>query len=324
MHYPDIHGFTVVLVGASSGIGRAASLAFAREGTQVVLAGRRSTSLEEVAAQCQAFGAQTLVVPTDVTDPEAVKALAAAAAARFGGIDIWVNNVGVGAVGRFVDTPIEAHRRVIESNLLGHLHGAHAVLPYFLKQECGVLINTISLGAWAPSPYATAYSASKFGLRGFSEALQAELAAWPCVQVCDIFPAFIDSPGVSHAANFTGKRLRPMPPLYDPQLVAEAMVRVAKRPRPKTTVGAAAHAARLGHLLSPTLFGWLAAKLMDSYFKHAPDAPQTDGNLYEASVGTGVSGGYRKVSGGAKGPLLALGLVAAAAAGVALANRQRL
>jgi NAD(P)-dependent dehydrogenase (short-subunit alcohol dehydrogenase family) len=146
----------VVITGASSGIGRATALAFARQRARLVLAARNAEALELVAAQCSRLGAQTLVVPTDVADAKAVRALAAAALRRFGGIDVWVNNVGVGAVGRFEATPMEAHRRIIESNLLGHMHGAHAVLPHFRNQGSGVLVNMISLGGWLPTPYAGA------------------------------------------------------------------------------------------------------------------------------------------------------------------------
>jgi short-subunit dehydrogenase len=118
-------------------------------------------------------------VPTDVGDPEAVRQLARRAIDAFGKIDIWVNNAGVGAVGRFVDTPIELHDQVVRTNLFGYLHGAHAVLPHFVERGRGVLINNLSFGAWVPAPFAAAYSASKFGLRGLTEALRAELAFAP-------------------------------------------------------------------------------------------------------------------------------------------------
>lgn len=157
----------IVITGASSGIGRATALAFAHQGASLVLASRNREALEAVATECNDAGGRAIVVPTDVTDAGAVQALADAALERFGHIDVWINNVGVGAVGLFDATPLEAHRRVIESNLMGHMHGAYAVIPHFRARGRGTLINMISLGGWVSAPYAAAYTASKFGLRGF-------------------------------------------------------------------------------------------------------------------------------------------------------------
>ena len=126
----NLQGATVVLTGASSGIGRGAAYAFAKKGANLVLAARRQEVLSEVAEECKQIGTRAIAVPTDVTDVQAVRALAQVAADEFGGrIGVWVNNAGVGVVGEFGETPIELHDQVVRTNLLGYMHGAHAALP---------------------------------------------------------------------------------------------------------------------------------------------------------------------------------------------------
>ncbi|MBC9179054.1 SDR family oxidoreductase [Pseudoroseomonas ludipueritiae] len=300
----------VVITGASSGIGQATAEAFARDGARLVLAARGERALEEVAARCRSLGADVIAVPTDVTDPEAVERLAVRARGFGGRIDVWVSNVGVGAVGRYHDTPMRAHEQVIRANLLGHMHDAHAAIPHFLRQGRGIFINMISLGGFAAAPFAAAYSASKFGLRGFSEALRAELADHPGIHVCDVYPAFIDTPGLRHGANYTGRALSAPPPVYDARRVAAAIVRLSHAPKPTTTVGWVADATRLAHLLAPNWTTRLMARFMAAYFRRARGAPVTDGNLFAPPADGGrIDGGLRS----SRQRMLGLGLLAGCA-----------
>lgn len=289
-----LHDKLVVITGASSGIGRAAAHAFASQGARLVLGARDEAALDEVVEECAARGATALAVRTDVTSSEQMRALADRAAAFGDGrIDIWINNAGVGAVGSFEDTPLEAHEQVVQTDLLGYLRGAYVAWPYFKKQRHGTLINTLSLGSWVAQPYAAAYSASKYGLRGLSEALRGELNDYPDIHVCDIYPAVMDTPGFRDAGNFSGHALKPPPPRYDPRLVAQAMVACALRPRPRTTVGSAATLARVAHFLTPgfpRLSGWLTRLGLE----RSPKSTTSSGNLFEPPTGQRrVEGGWR-------------------------------
>lgn len=286
-------GKTIVITGASSGAGRAAAVEFAQYRPNLVLASRNIEALEEVAHECREFGAEVLTVETDVTDPKAMIALANAANDWDNRIDVWINNAGVLAAGDFDITPMEVHEQVIKTNLLGYMNGAHAVMPFFKSQHYGTLINNISVGGFTAVPYGAGYSASKFGLTGFSEALRGELTNWPYIHVCDLYPAFLDTPGIQHAGNYTGKQLKPAPPVYDPKRLAEAMVKVANDPKTSTYVGSTSLLLKVSHALLPELTTRLTGAIMRRYFKNAAPISSTSGNLFNTlNYGMAPYGGF--------------------------------
>ena len=312
-----------VISGASSGIGRATAERFAALGWQLVLASRDAEALNALAETLRGRGARVRIVPTDIGDAAAVEALANAARTFGGTIDLWFANVGVGAVGRFEDVPVEAHVQVLQTNLIGHLHEAHAALPIFLQQGHGVFVNMISMVGFAAAPLAAAYSASKFGLRGLSEALRAEMAAHPRIHICDVYPALVDTPALDHAANYTGRALHPPTPMLDPRRVAEAVVRLADHPRATTLVGAQNWGVRIVHALAPTLSLKLVDRWFEGYFAAAVAAPVTAGNLFQPPQDRpAIDGGYRKPLSRRLHLLVAGGLVATLA-GAALLHRRR-
>lgn len=270
----------VVITGASSGAGRSIALAFAEQGSKVVLAARNESALADVAAECESLGAEVMVIPTDVTDTGAMINLANKAKSWKGILDVWINNAGILAAGPFDATPMAVHKQAIETNLIGYMNGVHAVLPIFKSQGYGTIINNISIGGYLPLPYGAGYSASKFGLRGFSESIKGELSAWPNIYICDLFPAFLDTPGVLHAGNYTGKKLVPAPPVYDPQQLAKAVLQVAAHPQSTKYVGGISLLAKFAHSLLPETIVKITGMFMRRYFKAAVDMPLTDGNLF--------------------------------------------
>jgi len=321
----SVSGKIVVITGASSGIGRATARLFAENGARLVLAARRGDVLRDVVQECEGIGGQAIAVPRDVTDPAAVESLAEAAMAAFGGIDVWVNNAGTGVFGPFIEAGIELNRQVIEINLLGAMHGAAAVLPIFLRQGHGVLINNISMGGWAPAPFAAAYTASKFGLRGFTACLRQELKDQEDIHVCGVFPSIIDTPGFIHGANVSGRALSPKGVIYAPEDVAETIVGLVGRPRGEVAVGWPARAGQVAYALAPGLTEYLTGAAIRRYLRSGPPAPRTEGAvLRPIGQGTGVSGDLRdrQRSPGSRGRFLGLGLAGLALGlGAALATQ---
>ncbi len=318
---------TIVITGASSGAGRAAAIRFAARHCNLVLASRNEEALRSIAEECESSGATVLVVSTDVTDAEAVQQLARRAAEFKGGIDVWVNNAGVLAVGAFTETPMAVHEQVIKTNLMGYMHGAYAVLPYFKEQGYGVIINNISVGGFLPVAFGTSYSASKFGLRGFFEALQSELSPYADIHVCNMYPAFLDTPGVQHAANYTGVYVKPAPPVFDPMYVADMMVKLVQHPKPAAATDVATPFLKVAYTLMPRLTRSIMEKVMSTYFKNAPAMPRTDGNVFmPVSYGNAIHGGWNSAVDSAKRRKVMLkGLMVAGvlAAGISLLKTKK-
>jgi NAD(P)-dependent dehydrogenase (short-subunit alcohol dehydrogenase family) len=284
-------GTVVVITGASSGIGLACAQAFARAGARLVLSAREGPALHE-ARERLGRSCDAVVVPADVSDEQDVRRVAAHAVARFGRIDVWVNCAGVISFGRFEDTPPEDFRRVIETNLFGQVHGSRAAVEQFRRQRAGVLINVSSLWGRVTSPHVSAYVTSKFAIRAFSDCLREELADAPRIAVVTVLPPAIDTPIWQHAGNHSGRSVRPLPPVGEPEDVARRIVECAARPRREITIGASARALELLKTIAPGLYSPLVARLFNRLAFGARPAPPSAGTLFEPGRDASARGGW--------------------------------
>jgi short-subunit dehydrogenase len=286
----------VVITGASSGIGRATALLFAKKGARLVLASRRADALERVAEECRARGGDAIVVATDVTNAAEVDSLAADAVEEFGRIDVWVNAASV-AVYATVDTiPLEDFKRVLDVNVMGYVHGARSALSVMSDQGRGVLVNVASILGEIPQPYSAAYGMSKAAVISLGGSLRQELALQKQrhVHVVTVLPPTIDTPFFSHAANYTGRELLAMPPVYSPEQVAMDIVRAAGKPQDEVVVSAPGKALVRQHRRHPKPVEAQFAQLTDrAQLSRRRSAEFTAGNLYTPEPGEGdVHGGW--------------------------------
>ena len=287
----EIRGLSVVVTGASSGIGRETALMLAARGARLVLAARREEPLEELGEQCRAKGAECKVIPTDVAYDEEVAALAREAIAAFSHVDVWINNAGIYVMGSVEDTPLDIFARTMRINYLGAVAGSKAVLPHFRERRSGMFVNISSALGRVSGPYLSAYSASKHALRAFSEALRDEVRELN-IDVSVIYPTSTDTPLFEHTANYTGKAVKPADPVYPVADVARAIVETIESPRRDVVIGAA-KAFSAFHTLWPSLFDKVMSRKMETgHFLPRRQGP-TEGNLYRPlRQGTGSSGGW--------------------------------
>jgi NAD(P)-dependent dehydrogenase (short-subunit alcohol dehydrogenase family) len=288
---------TVVVVGASSGIGRATALAFAREGARVVVAARSEDDLTSLVAEITQNGGDAFAVPTDVAEMEQLRSLAAAASARYGGIDTWVNGAAVTVYGTVEQITPEEYDRVLRVNALGQVHGTLAALPHLRAGGGGVIIGIGSVESYRTVPLHAPYTMSKFAVRAFYDTLRMELAteAVP-IGVTTILPVGIDTPFFEHARAHQPELPKPPPPLYAPEVVAAAIVRASRKPTREVPVGAPAIGFLLGQRLSPALTDALMAAGGLMYRAQKSRRPDDErDNLFEPMTGTGRTRGVRRV-----------------------------
>ncbi|NYT67570.1 SDR family NAD(P)-dependent oxidoreductase [Pusillimonas noertemannii] len=291
----DVAGATIVVTGASSGFGRGAALKLAAQGANVVLGARRAAALEALAAEIESAGGSALAIGMDVSNARDVGRLAQAAVQRFGRFDVWINNVGIGALGLFWDIPIEDHARVIDVNLKGLIYGAHVALRQFREQGFGTLINMGSIDSEVPLAYQTSYAASKAAVLSLGRSLREELrlAGNEDIKVGTIMPWAVDTPWWTHAANYTGHEPR-MLAMDDPEIVIDAIVRACVEPKEEMPVGWISHASNVSHHIFPDLTERMSANIAHREVEKAsPLAPST-GAIYQPMTDTAtIDGGIR-------------------------------
>jgi short-subunit dehydrogenase len=288
---------TIVIAGASSGFGRGAALELGRQGANVVVAARRTDLIEELAAEVRGAGGSALATTVDVSCPDDIDRLRQTALDRFGHLDVWINNVGVGALGLFWDIPLDVHARVVDVNLKGLIYGAHAALNIFTGQDAGTLINVASIDSEVPLALQNTYAATKAAVLSLTRSLNQELRLsghQDTVKVAAVMPWAVDTPWWDHAANYTGHTPR-MAAMDDPQIVVKAIVEACLNPREEIPVGPKARASDLSHHLFPDLTERLSANIANRQRAKGTPVPPTTGTLFEPmESGRAIDGGVRQ------------------------------
>lgn len=283
MKLKPINRQVVVVMGGSSGIGRATALRFAAKGAQVVVAARNQMGLDTLVAEIEETGGKALAVVADTAFMDQVKHVADRAVERFGRIDTWVQVAAVSVFATFEQTHPEEFRRVIEVNLLGQIYGALAALPHLRKQGRGVLIHVSSVEGHVALPFNSAYAATKHGIIGFVDSLRLELEREGApISVVTILPSVVDTPIFENALTRVGVLPRGPAPMYSPEVVARAIVDAAEHPLPNVVVGGSGaslialkrNARRLAHQLLLTPLGF------EAQLTNIPRSPRAPSNLF--------------------------------------------
>src|SRR4051794_766606 len=231
MKLKPIHDQVVVVVGASSGIGRESALLLAARGARVVVAARSEPGLISLVAEITAHGGEATSVVCDVADPDQVRHVAEVAEETYGRVDTWVNVAASSVYAKFEDTTPEEFRRVTEVNYLGQVHGCLAALPALRRAGGGALIAISSVEALVSLPMHAAYSASKHAVEGAMDALRRELMAEGApISVTSIKPGTINTPFFNNALNKMDVKPKGPPPYYQPKVVADCVLFAAQHP----------------------------------------------------------------------------------------------
>ena len=292
----------IVLLGASSGIGRETALQAASRGASVMVAARDEPALLSLVEEIGAAGGKAAYAVCDVTDADQVQLVARDTVARFGRIDTWVNVAGVSVYAKFEETTPEEFRRIMEVNFMGQVHGAQAALPH-LKAHGGALIAISSVESIVALPLHSAYTASKHAVEGAMDALRRELMADKApVSVTSVKPATINTPFFTNSRSKMDVVPKGPPPVYEPTVVAQCVLYAAEHPVRDLFAGGAGKGMAAQQMAAPKVMDSLLAKFGIPGSRTDTPAPGgREGNLYapiasDPRVSGDLSGQSRRFS----------------------------
>jgi NAD(P)-dependent dehydrogenase (short-subunit alcohol dehydrogenase family) len=279
---PDNETPGIVILGASSGIGRATAHQLAARGARLVLASRSAESLERTRQECVGRGApDVLVVPTDVGDRQAVDALFETAAEHLGRIDGVVHAATVLAYGVFEEIPPEVFDRILTTNVVGMTNVARGALRRFGEQDGGSLVVVGSVLGKIATPYMSSYCMSKWAIHGLVRTLQIEARAKPGVHVSLISPGGVDTPIYDQAGSYTGHPGSPPPPVVSPERVARSVVGALDKPGRDIAAGPVNWLMLAGFRLLPGAFDVLVGPMMRLLGQGSASVDPHPGNVFE-------------------------------------------
>lgn len=269
---------TVIITGGSSGLGRCTAAVFARHGWRVGLIARGEAGLAATAAALRGMGARAATAAADVTASPALRDAADAIVAELGPPDIWINCAGNGVYGRFAAVPEAQFDHVTAVTYGGTVNGCRVALALMTPRGRGTIVNVCSAMAFHGLPLMSSYAGAKAAVRGFAQALQAELRMERSrVRVCTVFPPAVNTPFFSHAVSHMGWPARPAPPVYQPEVVAAAIHLAAIRGRPEVVVSGTAAVFSLATRISPRLIAFMITRLgFDGQLTADPEAARLE------------------------------------------------
>ncbi len=297
MPQPTPAAETVLITGASSGIGRATALELAARGARLVLVARGEPALQETATEARAAGASDVLVhAADVTDEDGVRLAVDAAVQRSGRLDAVVHAAQVMAYGRIEELPREVFETVVETAVHGTAVVARVVLPLFREQGAGDLVVVNSLLGQVAAPLMGSYIAAKWGQLGLVRVLQQETRDVPGIRISILQPGGVDTPIYYQAASWTGSTGRPPPPVYSPQRLGRRVVAQLDRPRRQVQAGIFNPLITAGFRLVPAVYDLLVGPLMQRLAIADDDVPPTTGNVFASHpAGNATEGRWRSI-----------------------------